>query len=331
MSECDVVRELMPLMLTEFLGGDERESAHLHVESCPSCREAWAGYRDVWTTLGKVEERPVPAGLRNAFLDEIGVERTSRSVLPFVRRPAFRWLAQAAAVVVLVGGSFFAGQSQKVSVGPGQTAAAPATSDTPYQLVSHRVIPASQLSPDIQGAPRIDNVRFLQEPGESDLQLAFEITSDVTVTGQAGDESLGRLLAYVLESPQNTTHSRSTTIQWVSDNWSAAGKSTPELTRALARVLRNDRHEGVRLKAIDALKSLPYDPLSDTQAALVEALRNDPNPGVRLKAVEALSNLAQSGSLDSSMVDGLRHKASQDDEILHIRVKAAEALEQIDL
>ena len=329
MSECDVVRELMPLMLTEFLGGDERESAHLHVESCPSCREAWAGYRDVWTSLGKVEERPVPAGLRDAFLDEIGVERTSGTVVPFVQRPAFRWVAQAAAVAVLVGGSFFAGQ--RASVEPGQTAATPATGDIPFQLASHRVIPASQLSPDIEGAPRIDNVRFLQEPGGSELQLAFEITSDVTVTGQAGDESLGRLLAYVLESPQNTTHSRSTTIQWVSDNWSAAGKSTPELTQALARVLRNDRHEGVRLKAIDALKSLPYDPLSDTQAALVEALRNDPNPGVRLKAVEALSNLAQSGSLDSSMVDGLRSKASQDDEILHIRVKAAEALEQINL
>lgn len=329
MSECDVVRELMPLMLTEFLGGDERESAHLHVESCPSCREAWGGYRDVWSTLGKVEEKPVPAGLRDAFLDEIGVERTSRTVVPFVRRPALRWLAQAAAVAVLVGGSFFVGQ--RASVEPGQMVAAPATAAAPYQLVSHRTIPSSQLSPEIEGAPRIDNVRFLQEPDGSGLQLAFEITSDVTVTGQAGDESLGRLLAYVLESPQNTTHSRSTTIQWVSDNWSAAGKSTPELTRALASVLRNDRHEGVRLKAIDALKSLPYDPLSDTQAALVEALRNDPNPGVRLKAVEALSNLAQSGSLDSSMVDGLRHKASQDDEILHIRVKAAEALEQIDL
>jgi hypothetical protein len=328
MSECDVVRELMPLMLTEFLGGDERESAHLHVESCPSCREAWLGYREVWATLGKVEERPVPAGLRDAFLDEIGVEHPGGVVVPFVQRPAFRWVAQAAAVAVLVGGSFFAGQ--RVSGEPGRLAAATAT-ETPYQLVSHRVIPSSQLSPEIEGAPRIDNVRFLQEPDGAGLRLAFEITSDVTVTGQAGDESLGRLLAYVLESPQNTTHSRSTTIQWVSDNWSDAGKSTPELTRALARVLRNDRHEGVRLKAIDALKSLPYDPLSDTQAALVEALRNDPNPGVRLKAVEALSNLAQSGSLDSSMVDGLRQKASQDDEILHIRVKAAEALEQIDL
>jgi hypothetical protein len=329
MSECDVVRELMPLMLTEFLGGDERESAHLHVESCPSCREAWAGYREVWTTLGKIEERPVPAGMRDAFLDEIGVERSTRVVVPFVQRPAFRWVAQAAAVAVLIGGSFFAGQ--RASLGSGMMAAAPATIETPFQLVSHKVIASSQLSPEIEGTPRIDNVRFLQEPDGSGLQLAFEITSDVTVTGQAGDESLGRLLAYVLESPQNTTHSRSTTIQWVSDNWSAAGKSTPELTRALARVLRNDRHEGVRLKAIDALKSLPYDPMSDTQAALVEALRNDPNPGVRLKAVEALSNLAQSGSLDSSMVDGLRHKASQDDEILHIRVKAAEALEQIDL
>lgn len=328
MSECDVVRELMPLMLTEFLGGEERESAHLHVETCPACRQAWTSYREVWATLGKVEEKPVPAGLRDAFLDEIGVSRTRGTVIPFVQRPAFRWVAQAAAVAVLVGGSFFAGQ--RTPGGPGPVVPEQAAIDSPFQLVSNRVIPASQLSSEIEGTPRIDNVRFLQDPTGTGLQLTFDVTSEMTVTGHAGDESLGRLLAYMLESTQNTTHSRSTTIQWVSDNWSAAGKSTPELTRALARVLRSDRHEGVRMKAIDALKSLPYDPLSDTQAALVEALKNDPNPGVRLKAVEALANLAQSGSLDANMLDTLREK-SWDDENLHIRVKAAEALEQIDL
>jgi HEAT repeat protein len=59
-------------------------------------------------------------------------------------------------------------------------------------------------------------------------------------------------------------------------------------------------------------------------------LKNDPNPAVRLKAVEALTNMARSGvQLDAAVVDTLRAKATQDDENLYVRVKAAEALSSI--
>lgn len=327
MSECDVARERMPQLLVEALGGVEREESHEHIEGCARCSSEWDEMRETWRRLGEVEDVPVPAGLRARFLDAIGADQRS-NLVPFHRRPAARWIAQAAAVALLVGGSFFVGREMPPV---GVTPLASQLSDAGYQISGSRIIPASQLSPVIDGAPRIDNVRFMPQESGGDVQLAFDLTSEVMVTGRPGDQSLANLLAYVLESQQNTTHSRSSTIQWIRDNWKGSEPS-PEIARALASVLTNDTHEGVRLKAIDALNALSGQATSPTQAALISALKNDPNPAVRLKAVEALANIADSGSpLDPSMLETLRQKANQEDENLYVRVKAAEALSQIDL
>ena len=122
----------------------------------------------------------------------------------------------------------------------------------------------------------------------------------------------------------------------------------PEIANALAKVLRNDSHEGVRIRAVDTLTTLPPTVGSQARDALIEALKSDPNPAVRIKAVEALANMARNGeTLDPAMVDTLREKASQNDENLYVRnarfdrrrrivdarlyvrVKAAEALSNI--
>jgi HEAT repeat protein len=61
-------------------------------------------------------------------------------------------------------------------------------------------------------------------------------------------------------------------------------------------------------------------------------VQNDPNTNVRLKAVEALAHLAVvPEGFDSATVETLRKKASQGDENPYLRVKAAEALSQMNL
>ena len=95
-------------------------------------------------------------------------------------------------------------------------------------------------------------------------------------------------------------------------------------------MLRNDSHEGVRIKAVETLNRMPGGASADTRGALIEALKSDPNPAVRIKAVEALANLARSGAtFDSATLDTLRQKAVQGDENVYVRVKAAEALSSI--
>ena len=332
------MRESMPLLLTESLDHSRREQTHEHIESCAACSAEWSGFKETWSLLGALPEVEVPARVRDRFLSEFAVPAVRRdNVAPFTRRPMTKWLAQAAAVVVLVGGSWYVGH-RTANTTPGRppidrndpilTSIQPAS----YSIAENRVVPASALSPDIQGRPNIHNVQFV-DPDASDnkIGLSFDVTSHVTVNGSPTDRSMIRLLSYVLENENgDIAPSRSKVIEWMRHTYSDPQNADPEIANALAKVLRSDEHSGVRISAVDTLKTLPGSVSSETRQALIEALKNDPNPAVRIKAVEALANMARTGAtLDSATLDTLRAKASQDDENMYVRVKAAEVLSNI--
>ena len=330
----------MPLLLTESLDPARRELTHQHIESCEACSNEWAAYRDTWRIMDDLPEVVPPARAKARFLEAIGVaepiaEKKPDNVVPFQRRPAFKWIAQAAAVVVLVGGGYFAGVKKPVEIKPQQAtidAVTPisASAIKPLSIAETRVLNADAIAPEIEGRPEITNVRFVDnDVSDNQIGVEFDIRSRWTVTGNPRDKSMVRLLSYMLENEETMTP-RSTTIDWVRRTYSDPANADPEIANALAKVLRNDGNEGVRLRAVETLTGLPPAVATQTRDALIDALKSDPNPAVRLKAVEALANMAQSGvQLDAAMVDTLRQKASQDDENLYVRVKAAEALSSI--
>ena len=332
MGQCSAVRERMPELLIEALDGRTRELTHTHIEDCDDCAAEWSQYRQTWVALGALPEVHVPERVRVRFLQQSEGLVPRGIVVPFPSRRVTRWLAQAAAVVILVGGSFFAGQQVRTEPA-GETAANVVTSSQPFSLAESRVVSASQINPEIEGRPEIENVRFLEPQGTGgDVAIAFDLKSHVTVTGRPSDKSLVSLLTYVLENKENPTNSKSNAMQWVKDTYGGKNVTDPEIVRALANVLKNDSHEGVRIKAVETLRSIPAGGALEARAALIAALNNDPNPAVRIKAIDALANLAKAGEkLDSATVDTLRRKAAQDDENVYVRVKAAEALSQISL
>jgi HEAT repeats len=334
MSECSALRENMPLLLTESLDPVRREMTHQHIENCEICSSEWSAYRDTWRLMDDLPEVPVPARAKARFLEAIGQAETAApkkpdNVVPFTRRPAFKWVAQAAAVAVLVGGGYFAGVKQPVEVAP-QAATIESVTPKPLAIAETRVLDANAIAPDIEGRPDITNVRFVDTDASDDqIGVEFDIRSRWTVTGNPRDKSMVRLLSYMLENEETMTP-RSSTIDWVRRTYTDPANADPEIANALAKVLRSDGNEGVRLRAVETLTGLPPAVATQTRDALIEALKSDPNPAVRLKAVEALANMAQSGvQLEPAMVDTLRQKASQDDENLYVRVKAAEALSSI--
>jgi HEAT repeats len=332
MSDCDAVRESMALLLTESLDPAQRELTHQHIEQCPACTDEWTAYRNTWKLLDELPVVEPPAQLKGRFLGEV-FPAAKANVIPFHRRAAFKWLAQAAAVAVIAGGSYFAGHR----VSSGQPAGAvltaptlPAATPISYSIAASRVIPAEAVSPVIQGRPDLQNVQFTDDnPNDPEIGVSFDLTSHVKVTGKPTDKSMVQILRYVLENEDHLSPSRQRAIDWVRAKYSST--PDPVIGEALANVLRNDQHEGVRIKAVDTLKNLPASASGDdTHQALIDALRNDPNPAVRIKAVEALANLARKGAtLDSATLDILRQKASQGDENLYVRVKAAEALSNV--
>ncbi|HEX7707378.1 MAG TPA: HEAT repeat domain-containing protein [Thermoanaerobaculia bacterium] len=333
MSECSAMKESMPLLLTESLDPARREQSHQHIEACAACSEAWLSYQQTWVILGDLPEVEVPPRIREAFLSKAGIAQAkNENVIAFRRKPVFKWLAQAAAIAVIAGGGYFAGHTRAPRI-----ESSPATIDgvalarqgdfRPISLVETRQLDANALSPEIEGRPNITNVQFVDSDASDDqIGVSFDITSRWTVTGNPRERSMIRLLSYMLEN-EAAVSPRSNALEWVRQTYSDPANADPEIANALARVLRNDTHEGVRIRAVETLTTLPPAVASDTRDALINALKNDPNPAVRLKAVEALANMARSGSaIDPALIDTLRQKASQDDENLYVRVKAAEVL-----
>ena len=335
MAECSAVSESMPLLLTESLDATRREVTHQHIESCALCSEEWRAYRETWSVMGDLPELEVPAHVKQSFLRRAGVvTELPKNVVPFHRRPSFKWIAQAAAVVLLIGGGYFAGDRNAERITP-----TTATLDSkmpiervsaPYSLAESRVVAADTLSPEIQGRPNVSNVQFVDDDASDDqIAVSFDVTSRWTVNGNPREKSMVRLLSYMLESDAAMTP-KSNTLEWVRQTYSDPAYADPEIANALAKVLRNDSHEGVRIRAIETISTLPASVATETRDALITALKSDPNPAVRIKAVEALANMTRSGTvLDAATVDTLRQKASQDDENLYVRVKAAEALSNI--
>jgi hypothetical protein len=339
MSECSAMRESLPHLLTESLDPVRRELTHQHIETCAVCAEEFAAYKETWSMLGEIPLAEPPARAKQRFLEAAGiVEKPVDNVVPFTRRPAFKWVAQAAAVAVLVGGGFLAGNRSADRIQP-QAATINSVTDInrvstrlpeTLSLAETRVLGSEALDPEIQGRPNIANVQFVDaDASDDEIGVSFDVTSRWTVTGNPKDKSIVRLLAYMLENEESMTP-RSSAMEWVRRTYSDPAHADPEIANALAKVLRNDDHEGVRIRAVDTLTTLPTAVSAQTRDALIAALKNDPNPAVRLKAVEALTNMARSGvQLDPAVVDTLRAKATQDDENLYVRVKAAEALSTI--
>jgi hypothetical protein len=336
-----LIREQMPLLLTESLGPAAREAAHGHIESCASCDAEWTKAREAWKLLAEAPDRPVPARVRARFLDEVstmgGTVSRRPVVVPFTRRPVFRQLAQAAAIALIAGGAYFAGTTRGTMPASGAGTIAAANPAPHFRISENALLSADQIAPEIAGSPAIANVRFIDHQGRpGEVGMTFDLTQKVTVTGKSTDQSLINLAAYVLGDSDHPTNSRSNAIQWVRDTYSEGQTADPQIVTALASVLRNDANEGVRLKAIETLGSLPAASLGGAAAqarlALIEAVQNDPNTNVRLKAVEALANLAAvPEGFDPAAVETLRKKASQNDENPYLRVKAAEALSQMNL
>src|SRR6185369_14727635 len=287
MAECSAMRESFPLLLTESLDAQSRETAHQHIESCAECADEWQGMKEAWRMMAELPELEPPARIRQRFLAEIGVaEKTN--VIPFMRRPAVKWLSQAAAVVILAGGSYLAGhRTAPIRLQPTGVANVErlpaAIQPAAFSIAETRTVNANNINPNIEGRPDIQNVQFNDaNPNDDQIALSFDVTQHVTVTGAPNDKSMVRLMAYVMENEDQMSPSRSRAIDWVKQAYTDPSNADPEIAQALAKVLRNDTHEGVRIKAVDTLKTLPTMTL-DTREALITALKNDPNPAVRIK------------------------------------------------
>jgi hypothetical protein len=94
----------------------------------------------------------------------------------------------------------------------------------------------------------------------------------------------------------------------------------PEVRDLLLRTLRDNLNAGLRLQAIDALRTHTDQEL--VRKALLETMQSDGNPGARLKAIEALGRRAPA----DADIRGAMLAAVQNDRNHGVRVRAIDAL-----
>lgn len=316
------------MLLTESLGGADRERAHQHIERCEACAAEWADTKLAWSELEALPVLSPPAALRERFLSEADSMQPRANVVSLSdRRPMFRRYGQIAAALVLVVSGFVGGRAMTRSAHL-PTVAEPQPT---VAFAAETVLPASAVDPSLAIDPRVKNVQFVPR-ANGQIAMTFDMNSQVVVEGQPDDMHMARLVSNVISNRNYSAMTRSSALQWVRDTYATAGAADPELVTALVQLVRDDSHEGVRIRAVEALSRLSPSSAPAARLALVEALRNDPNPAVRLRAIDALAAIAGSGAdADESTLDTLRDKASQEDENPYVRVKAAEALGSLEL
>lgn len=254
---CESARQLLPLLSYGELSFDEEERLEAHLESCAACRAEREALQAMEVFLARAEREPAPGLLqrnRRLLAETIAAERASsqtwwRRVGAWLANPP-AWAKPVGAVAVFVLGFGIA--------------------RAPWAANG---VPAPQT---------IERVRIVGADGSGGVRVAYDEVRPREVRGSLSDESIRRVL---LAATQTSTDPgvRVESLELLKRRASA----DTEVRDALLNVLLKDRNSGVRLKALEALRSFNAD--SELRRALCQVLLSDDNPAVRATAVDLLT------------------------------------------
>ena len=340
--KCDAWRPLLMLLVA----GDELTSAQQyeveqHLAQCAECSAEVVNERELLLMLAGHRVEPdgamvtsCRASLEDALdrEEEGGWLRRKLGVL----LPA-NWLSPepvwSAALLVMIGfsvglfGPRFLQHPKSISTPfyKGPSAAVPdASSRTTADLTP---APSSEVSSlDLHNADVASINVFPADAGvPPQVELHMRARQPITVQGTVDDDSVKRVLLYVLRN--NDRFDPDVRLNAV--DLLRARNQDAEVRSALCRSVQTDRNAAVRLKALEALDGAePRDIIRDT---LLGALIDDTNPGVRVEAINSLREMAEKGQVvsDSHMLSVLRDRM-QHDPNTYIRLQSAAAIRDLD-
>ncbi len=222
---------------------------------------------------------------------------------------------QAAAMLAMGAGGYLAAR-----------AASPAGKASPAS--AGPAVRAQSSIPDLSKQPKLANVAFRPADASGRIGISFDVTTRYSVEGKPGEKAVSDLLAYMVSGSGSTEGARGKAIDLVSERYASETSVSPQIVATLVETLKSDKNPGVRKKAAEALGQLPPSPA--IRDAFLAALKGDSNPAVRIAAVEGLGKAAIT-LRDPAAIETLREKASDDRETGYVRVKAAKALQRVDL
>jgi hypothetical protein len=328
------VREFVLARLTGESAGDGSAALAAHVAGCAACAATAAEMESVWAGLGDDDAADLsvtPGFAARTTAALAAATRRATNVRPFPARGTESPLLKVAAVLMAGVAGFFLSRAS----GGGALPGSPAMHPTPapfagenVSLVANRTLDASRAALDLSGKPRLANVTYTPADDAGRVAVSFDVTTRYTVVGKPEDQAVANLLVSLVSGGGGTEGAKGKALDLVSEGTRGGAPVSPAIVTLLRRTLETDKNPGVRKKAAEALAQMP--PSHEIRDAFLVALKSDTNPAVRIVAVEALANAATS-LRDPAAIETLREKANDDRETGYVRVKAAKALQRINL
>ena len=285
-----------------------------HLESCERCRAEIEAVEGAWVRLGADPDATMEPEFRSATREMLEAETLRRRIAP-IRPRGWMPVLQAAAMLAMGVGGYLVARVAAPGGNPATGSPAAATR-------------TAASIPDLTKQPKLANVAFRPADASGRIGISFDVTTRYTVEGRPGDKGVSDLLAYMVAGSGSTEGARGKAIDLVSQRYGGETAVSPQIVSTLVETLKNDKNPGVRKKAAEALGQLPPSP--EIRDAFLAALKGDSNPAVRIASVEGLGKAAIT-LRDPAAIETLREKASDDRETGYVRVKAAKALQRVDL
>jgi hypothetical protein len=288
---CEWVKDNVVLYVYDELSDDAKYEFEHHVKTCLGCRkelDSAVAFKNDMAALPVQEVSPnLLASSRMKLQEELEHAEQARGGWGMLVFDVAGWmhqlkLAPALTMALLMIG-FCGGAITTWRIGNGAQA--------PGQDPLNRKQSVSTAS-----LADIESVTI--QPNSNQVQVKYDVLQPQTYVGSADDPRMQSLLLAAQTSNNIDVRLTATGI--------LKGRSQDDDVReGLISTLRYDKNEGVRMAALDALKSYVRNDVH-VRDAVVEALLHDSNPGVRQEAISLLDPVKADSSVHEALRELLR-------------------------
>jgi hypothetical protein len=283
---CDWVKDNVVLYIYDELGDDAKYEFEHHVHHCLGCRQELEQSLQFKKDMAAFPVQEVSPNLLAASRMKLQEE------LEHAEQARSGW------------GMFvfdFAGWMHQLKLAPALTAALLMIGFTGGVITTWRVgeHPGTPTGTGGNVQPVAANIAGIEsvstQPNSNNVQIKYDVLSPQVYVGAADDPQAQQLLLLATQNVRNSD------VVLGSIGILKSHTQDDDVREALISSLRYDKNPGVRLTALDALKSYVRDD-QHVRDAVVEALLHDSNPGVRQEAISLLDPV----KADTSVREALR-------------------------
>src|SRR4030067_636515 len=138
---------------------------------------------------------------------------------------------------------------------------------------------------------KITNLRFIdQDPSDGEIEFTVDAIKPLRIKGKISDPKIQNMLTYSILYEENPGI-RLNAINLIKTN---VQNNDEEIKAALITVAKYDTNIGVGREALKLLRSFPFD--SEVREALLYILLNDENSAMRIEAITSLKEISEKGT-----------------------------------